>query len=722
MDLDNILSCDDFLLANTSSSIQTGVDYPCAKFLKESQAKVKSPLQNAPVKCEPPPEHYMFSSSSSSMSSGLMSHDVRSTKEPLIKAPNIDYEVAVAKSIMQQYSNISGDNLFDHLSDIIKRVIDERPPNVIDFFEEFSRSVREQKFHLPERFPPDAVYEENRMYKVAKKQLISMKLPYPNDLTIQNAAEDDLEEERTKNNDFKLELKQDYLDKFHTFNERVQHLQFFWNQCGFSISSEDIFQLACSMNRLETHPSIMQCRFWGQVNGLKASYYVVEATLSNEEYESRLQQMEKEMQENHAQANRESASNQNQFSHIGPELTPGAIGWENHAEEDLFKMKTNELPVPLVKDVEVFDIPPEPIGKGVNRYSYFVVNSLSDEWIELPIVTPKQISLSRQIKKFLTGDLEADIVSYPCFCGKEKHYLRAMIARITAGTYIAPKNYYRKMTKKERRIFEGGEDDEAEDEEEEEEEESRMGDEEGEPDNDIVLLKNEKYDSSIQLTTLNNTEKWVHIRPNILLQGRIVWYNEEKAQRERENERKRLEKMRLQEEMAEDESGREEDNEEDEDEGEEEELEENAERGPRILTSCSQDISSETSVPWVGRFTSKFTNQNERILIMKSNVWPGAYTFIYKDLCESIYLGWGHKLVSRNMSWKHMTPIAEEYQHLPVDFIETIDPSVEMEEAYQLSLLKKEFKFKQIDDYEEHAALESTDDQEDDDDEDEEEE
>lgn len=65
---------------------------------------------------------------------------------------------------------------FDHLSDIIKRVIDERPPNVIDFFEEFSRNVREQKLHLPERFPPDGVFEESRIYRVAKKFLLSMKV------------------------------------------------------------------------------------------------------------------------------------------------------------------------------------------------------------------------------------------------------------------------------------------------------------------------------------------------------------------------------------------------------------------------------------------------------------------------------------------------------------------------------------------------------------------
>jgi len=55
-------------------------------------------------------------------------------------------------------------------------VIDERPPNVIDFFEEFSRNVREQKFHLPERFPPSGVFDEVRTFRVAKKILQSMKV------------------------------------------------------------------------------------------------------------------------------------------------------------------------------------------------------------------------------------------------------------------------------------------------------------------------------------------------------------------------------------------------------------------------------------------------------------------------------------------------------------------------------------------------------------------
>ncbi|KAM7364483.1 radial spoke head protein 4a isoform 1-T2 [Cochliomyia hominivorax] len=705
MDLNQTLGCGDFVLPKTSSSsFNNNESNPCAKMLKESQ--IKSPI------CESTkPDLYITSSSSSSMSTDLMSQDYLTNKEPKIKAPNIAYELALAKSIMQQYSTISGDNLFDHISDIIKRVIDERPPNVIDFFEEFSRSVREQKFHLPERFPPDGVFEETRMYKVAKKQLISMKLPYPGDSTLQAGDEDELEEELNKKEVIKLK-KPLISSKFLTFNDRVQYLQFFWNQCGFSISSEDIFQLACSMNRLQTHPSITQCRFWGMINGLKASYYIVEATLSQEEYESRLLQMEKEMHEKTLDPYQDNTDKQKLPSHIGPELTPGAIGWENYPEKDVLKMKTQVLAVPLPKTPEIFDIPPEPIGRGVNRYSYFVVNALSDEWIELPIVTPKQISLSRQIKKFFTGDLEAEIVSYPSFCGKEKHYLRAMIARITAGTYIAPEGYYRKMTKKEKQLFKGGEnDDMEEEEEEEEEEESLMGEEEEDEikDNDVILLKNERYDSSIPLTSLNNIEKWVHVRPNILMQGRVVWYNEEKAEREREHERLRLQKIRLQEEIDENESEIVDNEDEEEGESEEEELEFEAEIGPAILTPCSRDINNQTTHPWIGRFTSEFTNQNERILTMQSNLWPGACTFIFKDLCDSIYLGWGHKLVSRNMPWKHMTPIAEEYQHQPEDFIETNDPSVELEEAYQLSLLKKNLKFTQLDDFNEHGDIESTD-------------
>lgn len=279
--------------------------------------------------------------------------------------------------------------------------------------------------------------------------------------------------EDTKTNDEELRLVlDDSMRLFVTFNERVQQLQFYWNQCGFSISNDDIFQLASAMNRLQTHSSILQCRFWGCINGLKASYYIVEASLTREEIASRLVMMQEELKEKQLPLKMRKISEEKPLpAHIGPELTPGIYGWEDYPLEELDNMKPKAVAVPLVEEIEFYDIPPELIGLGCNRYSYFVVNNLYDDWIELPIVTPRQIVVSRQIKKFLTGDLEADVISYPCFPGKEKHYLRAMIGRITAGTYIAPMGYYRRMTKKEQRMFAGDEMDEGEEEEEEEEEE-----------------------------------------------------------------------------------------------------------------------------------------------------------------------------------------------------------------------------------------------------------
>ena len=47
------------------------------------------------------------------------------------------------------------------------------------------------------------------------------------------------------------------------------------------------------------------------------------------------------------------------------------------------------------------------------------------------------------MKKFLTGRLDSPIVSYPPFPGNEANYLRAQIARISAGTQISPIGFYR---------------------------------------------------------------------------------------------------------------------------------------------------------------------------------------------------------------------------------------------------------------------------------------
>lgn len=100
--------------------------------------------------------------------------------------------------------------------------------------------------------------------------------------------------------------------------------------------------------------------------------------------------------------------------------------------------------IPESSYLSPIEMPSEEIGHGINRCVYFVRHNVSDgEWVELPSVTPHQINVSRRMMKYLTGNLDAEILSYPTFPGSERNYLRALIARISAGTHVAPRNFYK---------------------------------------------------------------------------------------------------------------------------------------------------------------------------------------------------------------------------------------------------------------------------------------
>lgn len=81
-------------------------------------------------------------------------------------------------------------------------------------------------------------------------------------------------------------------------------------------------------------------------------------------------------------------------------------------------------------------------GTGVNQLVFWVTDNLLNDWIQLPDCLPHHIEAARQIKHIMTGDLNADIDSNPMFPGKERHFLRAQLARIFAATTISPKGLF----------------------------------------------------------------------------------------------------------------------------------------------------------------------------------------------------------------------------------------------------------------------------------------
>ena len=82
-------------------------------------------------------------------------------------------------------------------------------------------------------------------------------------------------------------------------------------------------------------------------------------------------------------------------------------------------------------------------GTGVNTYGYWVANCPMGPWTALEDLTPQDLGAARTIKTHFTGDLERDIITNPFYFRKEKHFLRAQIARITMTTTLVPAQIYR---------------------------------------------------------------------------------------------------------------------------------------------------------------------------------------------------------------------------------------------------------------------------------------
>jgi hypothetical protein len=74
----------------------------------------------------------------------------------------------------------------------------------------------------------------------------------------------------------------------------------------------------------------------------------------------------------------------------------------------------------------------------VNRLVYWVSTNLLSDWVQLPDARPEHIIAARKIKHVFSGDLNATFSSNPAFPGKERHLLRAQLARIFHATSIVP--------------------------------------------------------------------------------------------------------------------------------------------------------------------------------------------------------------------------------------------------------------------------------------------
>jgi radial spoke head protein 4A len=215
----------------------------------------------------------------------------------------------------------------------------------------------------------------------------------------------------------------------------------------------------------------------------------------------------------------------------------------------------------------------------------------------LPAARASHIVAARKIKHLMTGDLGSPVLSTPWFPGKERHFLRAQIARITATCTLAVAGYY--------------EPDDAE--------EAKK--------NSIRVVEGalEAFPGHEALATL---EGWVHSSPALLSTGKSGWpdldsleegtlpeetINAINAQKDAEPEKAMLEGV-----------------------------------GPDLEELKPEE--AEGSPAWnikvygdKGQYTFPDNAKSYRITAVRSLIWPGAVTVAQGTRFANLYVGYGQK-------------------------------------------------------------------------------
>ncbi|XP_050405760.1 radial spoke head protein 4 homolog A [Patella vulgata] len=485
-------------------------------------------------------------------------------------------EFIKAKSYLLTASTNTGINLYDHLSRVLTRVLDERPDNVADVIEDISKDTKRSKFTSD----TDTVQDKlDKSTEVALAQL--QKKLFSKGEGEEDEAQPDEEVETPLPN--------------------LMELCFYFEQAAIGLNREEVIRVWLALKNLVDNHPLQHVRFWGKILGTEQNYYVAEV-----EYREGDEEEEEEEEE---EPNEEDSTEKDEADE----------GEEEETEEDDFPKPEFKAPA---------SPPKEDNRTGVNKKTYFVCNEPGKPWIKLPAVTPTQISGARKIKKFFTGRLDAPVVCYPPFIGNESNYLRAQIARISAGTHISPLGFYQ---------F---------DEEEEEEEEGEARDH---------FVENLDFEGiSVRDLVDPLLTNWVHHVQHILPQGRCTWWNPvQKSEDDYEDE--------------------------DEEEEREEPDEPEPEVGPPLLTPIAEDDEIGGMSPWTPKLSSNLIPQYS-ISVMHSNLWPGAHAFAIEKKFENIYIGYGHKYAQDTFSPVPPPPVQEEFPSGP-EITEYEDPTPEEEAA-----------------------------------------
>lgn len=252
-----------------------------------------------------------------------------------------------ARQVLQKES-VDGVSLYDHLAEVVLKILVEKPANASEAFEHLSVSVKEARAKKSEPV--------NSASRAAAK---AAQLKWATSTQALFAVPDEPPEGGP--------VTPDLLDEANM-----------WSWAGVSFGQLELYRLYLSIKKLaltlpEEHETL---RFWGKITTRSGGDYTII----------------------------EGRAIEDQLGEIDPRKMEGT--------------------------------------SGTNRYTYWVTRGADQPWVQLPPVTQAQIVVSRKIRRFFSGDLEAAVPGYPPFPGTEKNLLRAQIARIGAGCLVSPAGFF----------------------------------------------------------------------------------------------------------------------------------------------------------------------------------------------------------------------------------------------------------------------------------------
>jgi radial spoke head protein 4A len=271
----------------------------------------------------------------------------------LIPTTSVAMDVAAAKALLQRKEGAG--SVYDHVTELILKILTDQPANALEAFEKISSSVKAGGYPTPvvgARAGGEASKDEHTAAELAR-------LTAHRNLYKPAASEDGAAGEPTQD-----------------LTEEASYLE--W--AGINFGRTDTFRLHLSLKHLAVKYPVKNLRLWGKLLGKQADYFVAEGALDAED-----------------------------------------------AEEDSKDALGNTI---------------QKSGEGPNKFTYFVCTAVGESWTKLPNVTPHQIIVARQIRRFLSGNLDAAVGGHPPFPGKEINYVRALVAVISAATVIAPSGAY----------------------------------------------------------------------------------------------------------------------------------------------------------------------------------------------------------------------------------------------------------------------------------------